>query len=454
MKKITVDIKGMHCKSCEMLIEEEVLKIPGVKKVKVSQPKGCAEIYYESRLNQEELSYAVKEAGYTLGQENKHFFSKDPNAYYEVGMAATTIFIIWGLATLSGWFKTDISGLNNYASLPIVFLIGLTAGISTCMALIGGLVLGVAARFSEKHPKATSLQKFKPHLFFNLGRILSFFIFGAIIGYIGSFFKLSPTILGLLIIVVGVVMFFLGIQLIDLFPKLSGMPFTLPKQLSNFFGIKKHSTKEYSHTNSMILGALTFFLPCGFTQAMQLFAMSTGNPLTASLTMGVFALGTTPGLLSIGGLTSVVKGGFARVFFRFAGVVVIVLAFFNIVSGYTLAGIKIPSFPQFANVLSATTTNTKVANQSNVQVIKAIYSKENGFQPTELTVKAGVPARLEVNSQSDGTGCMGSIALPGLSDKMDIFKKGKTITFDFTAEAGVYNITCAMGIPHGRLKAI
>lgn len=453
MNKTTVDITGMHCKSCEILIEDELLKIPTVKKAKVYQKKGCAEIYYKGNLNPNDVSYAVKEAGYSLGKEDKSFFSRNPEDYTELGIAVTIVFIIGAVAYLNGWFNMNTSGLNDYTNLPIVFLIGLTAGISTCMALIGGLVLGAAARFAEKHPYATPLQKFKPHLYFNLGRILSFFFFGALIGYLGSFFRFSPSTLGFLVILVGVVMLFLGIQLIDIFPKLSGMTFTLPKQLSNLLGIKNYNEKEYSHKNSMILGAMTFFLPCGFTQAMQLFAMSTGSPLTGAMTMGVFAIGTAPGLLSIGGLTSVVKGAFARVFFKFAGVVVVALAFFNITSGYTLTGIKGISLPTFDNVLSASTANT--APQGEVQVIKATYSARDGFQPRNLTVKAGVPARLEVEAFDNGTGCMGSIALPGLSQNMEIFKKGQKAVFDFTAEsAGSYTIACAMGIPHGTLKAI
>lgn len=453
MIKKSIDIKGMHCKSCELLIEDELLKISNIKKVKVNYLKGRAEIFYNGSLNSGDVLHAVEEAGYSIGKDERRWFSRNPKDYTELGIAAVIFILIASATSFSGWFNFDTSGLNNYSSLPIVFLIGLTAGISTCMALIGGLVLGTAARFSERHPSATALQKFKPHLYFNLGRIISFFLFGAVIGYLGSFFKFSPTTLGILIIAVGVVMFFLGVQLVNIFPKLSGMTFTLPKQISNLLGIKSQNAKEYSHKNSMMLGAITFFLPCGFTQAMQLFAMSTGSPLSGALTMGVFAIGTTPGLLSIGGLTSLVKGIFARVFFRFAGIVVITLAFFNISSGHTLTGIKDISLPSFENAISASAD--KEAPRGEVQVIKATYSAREGFQPQELTVKAGVPARLEVDAFDDGAGCMGSIALPGLSQNVDVFRKGQKAVFDFTADsAGSYTIACAMGIPHGTIKAI
>ncbi|HCB52054.1 TPA: hypothetical protein DEP21_05855 [Patescibacteria group bacterium] len=55
-------------------------------------------------------------------------------------------------------------------------------------------------------------------------------------------------------------------------------------------------------------GVLTFFLPCGFTLAMQILAISSGNFWMGGLIMGFFALGTLPGLLGIGGLLARAKG--------------------------------------------------------------------------------------------------------------------------------------------------
>lgn len=449
MNKIKIDIKGMHCRSCEMLVEDELLKIPGVSCVKVNQKKGIAEISHKAPINLNDIAAAVHDAGYSVGKDTRAFFSTDKQNYKELGIAIIILFNIWGLLTVTGGFSVNTSGLTNFASIPVVFLIGLTAGISTCMALVGGLVLGSAARFAEKHPEATLVQKFKPHIFFNLGRIISFFILGAIIGYAGSFFRFSAGTLGFLIITVGIVMFFLGMQLIEISPKLSAMSFTLPKSISRLFGIKEHNSKEYTHKNAAILGGLTFFLPCGFTQAMQLYAMSTGSPVSGALTMGVFALGTTPGLLSVGGLTSVVKGVFARIFFKFAGVVVIALAFYNIASGFTLAGIKNISFPNLSEPSIASETNN-----ADVQLINATYSVTNDMQPSTFTVKAGVPSRLEIDSQDNGAGCMGSIALPGLAQNVEIFRKGQKTVFNFTAQPGEYTIACAMGVPRGKIIAL
>ena len=47
---------------------------------------------------------------------------------------------------------------------------------------------------------------------------------------------------------------------------------------------------------------------------------------------------------------------------------------------------------------------------------------------------------------------MGSIALPGLSQTIDVFTQGKTTVFEFTpTKPGSYPITCAMGVPRGTI---
>ena len=40
MKQLTLHIKGMHCKSCEVLIKDELEEHDGVKNIVVSQPQG------------------------------------------------------------------------------------------------------------------------------------------------------------------------------------------------------------------------------------------------------------------------------------------------------------------------------------------------------------------------------------------------------------------------------
>ncbi|MEK7514195.1 MAG: cupredoxin domain-containing protein, partial [Patescibacteria group bacterium] len=392
-----------------------------------------------------------------------------------------------------------------------------------------------------------------------------------------------------LTIAVGLTMLLLGGQLMNVSPFLSKLSFTLPSGLAKALGIKSISNEDYSHSNSFTLGALTFFLPCGFTQAMQLYAMSSGSAVTGAVTMGVFALGTAPGLLGVGGLTSLVKGMAARMFFKTAGVVVAGLAIFNIGNGINLTG-GLPSISKLVLALAASqpaettaaaglvngfqevqmvqksngyspnsftikkgvpvkwiitsqdantcaaslvvpklgikkmltagkntieftpnevgtirfscsmgmftgsfnvvesvgsAANPAVASpvsaqaqscgsggggcgcgagakkpiqetvgktnvQGSIQLLKATYSNLEDIVPNQFTVKVNQPVKLEIAAKDNGQGCMGSVALPGLSKQVSGFAKGETVTFEFTpTKAGAYDITCAMGVPRG-----
>ena len=453
MNKTKIDIKGMHCNSCEILIEDELLKIPSVKKAVVSQKNGCAEIFYEGRLDPNDVSFAVREAGseYSLGKEQRQFFSHSPQDYFELIVTIAGVFALFFLAQALGVFEIGAKTGNDFNSLPVVFLIGLTAGVSTCMAIVGGLVLGASARFAEKHPTATTLQKFKPHLFFNLGRIVSYTILGGLIGYMGSFLQLSTSVLGLLTIAVGFVMLLLGVQLTEIIPGLNRFKFTLPKQISRLFGIKQKSQQEYSHKNSAAMGALTFFLPCGFTQAMQLYAISTGSPVAGALTMGVFALGTAPGLLGIGGLTSVVKGAFARHFFRFAGVIVVLLSLFNISNGLNLTGNPINSVLSYANAAGTKSNDPNVQIKDGYQIVN-MTQDATGYNPNTFTIQKGIPVKWVINSTDPFT-CASSVIASQIGVRKQL-SSGENI-IEFTPnETGTISFSCSMGMYTGSFTVV
>src|SRR3989344_5106341 len=159
MKKNTVCIKGMHCRSCELLVEDELLKVPGVKKAIVSQRAGTAEIECDCEIDPKHIEQAVNNAGYCLGVDEKPLLSTNPRDWRDLGIAIFLALDLFFVAKGLGLFHISWVSSNNYSSLPIVFLVGLTAGVSTCMALIGGLVLGASAKFAEKHPNATTAQK-------------------------------------------------------------------------------------------------------------------------------------------------------------------------------------------------------------------------------------------------------------------------------------------------------
>lgn len=451
MKQQTFPIKGMHCQSCEVLLTEELEALPDVQKADVSLRTKTATITAKHMPPHVAVERAIKAAGYEIGYDEKPAVSKDKRVYKDVAIGFVVVAILLVLFTKLGLGNVANVNMSGASVGLVALMIGLTAGFSTCMALIGGLVLGISSRHAEKHPTATPMQKFRPHLFFNLGRIVSFIVLGGVIGALGAAFQLKGSLLGLLTIGVGLVMLMLGLQLTGVFPRLKGS-LSLPSGIGKLIGIKKHEGREYSHKDSFMLGTATFFLPCGFTQAMQLFAVSTGSWVSGALIMGMFAVGTAPGLLSIGGLTSVVKGVFAQRFFRVVGVVVVAMAFINLSNGYNLLGLG-GLFNSGGSSASTSAQTAEVSSDLPPTTLATTFKLDSDISPSSFTAKVGQKTTLEVEVKEDGQGCMSTIMIPGLDDSPQYLKSGKKITLTFTPKkAGTYQITCAMGIPRGTIK--
>ena len=204
------------------------------------------------------------------------------------------------------------------------------------MAVVGGLLLSVSANYAKEG------NKIKPQMFFHIGRIILFFILGGVIGALGSAFQLSGAGAFLLSFIVGVAMLMLGINLLDVFPWAKKLQPTLPK----FFSKRFLEVKKINHTlTPILLGGITFFLPCGFTQSMQLYALSTGSFLTGALIMFVFALGTLPVLSALSfSSVNIKEKSWNGIFFKTAGIMVIALAIFNIINILVVIGVINPVF--------------------------------------------------------------------------------------------------------------
>ncbi len=435
MSKLNLSINGMHCKSCELLIEGNLKKIAGIKKVDVNYKTGKAEVYYDGSTPQAEaLKLAVEEAGYKIGvKQNGSLLSKDKNDYWNLFYAFIIIWILYSVAKIFGLNNLNVNTVKD--GLGVVFLVGLVAGVSTCMALIGGLVLSLSARHSELHPEATVMEKFRPHLYFNLGRIGGYALLGGIIGFLGSALQFSPNLLGIITLLVSLVMILLGLKLLGVFPKLQERNFTLPKSVAKFFGVKTE-VREYSHTTAVLSGAATFFLPCGFTQAMQLYAVSSSSFSQGALIMGLFALGTSFGLLSIGGLSSIFKGRKAQIFFATAGVAVILFGWFNIANAWRLIGVG-------GNESSANQKTT-----SGQEQVVYMTQDADGYSPNVLTVKKGMPVKWVINSKSTFS-CASYIVMR----KFKIGKplnKGENVFYFTPTETGEIPFSCSMGMYTGK----
>jgi sulfite exporter TauE/SafE len=177
---------------------------------------------------------------------------------------------------------------------------------------------------------------------FHVGRLGGFFLLGGAVGLLGNSLHLGLTANAILGGIVALVMFILGVNLLDVFHFTKKFQLTMP---SGFGKRVIQGSRRDHYLAPLLVGIGTFFLPCGFTQSMQLYALGTGDFMQGALTMLVFALGTFPmlALLSFGSL-NIAHKPWKGIFFKTAGIIVIALALLNLANALATAGIINPLF--------------------------------------------------------------------------------------------------------------
>jgi sulfite exporter TauE/SafE len=295
------------------------------------------------------------------------------------------------------------------------------AGFSTCAALVGGLVLSLSESWSK--------YKLVPVLSFNLGRLIIFSLFGALLGYFGSFFRLSITVNIIITITVSILMLVLGLQMLGVkaFQKFS---LALPKSFTSKFSSADKFQGKYL---PFILGGLTFFLPCGFTLTAQSLALASGNLQTGALIMGFFALGTFIPLFLIGLTGTKITGN--KTVSQVAGLLLLVFALFN--------------FKNQFNLISFTPKNTSQNNVTTTAEVATLKmnASATGYSPNSFTVKAGQKIRWEI-TDTGTSGCTNGVISRSLFQGVINLVPGTTSVKEFTAPTapGTYRFSCWMGM--------
>lgn len=390
LSECTLYVEGMHCAACELLIEKKLKKHKGISKVDARLGDGSVIIEGDLKADKtklaSELTKLVQKEGYTIKTSSKNIESKIRWMDFIYAIPAALIFILlFMVLQKSGILQTNVDVSNgNYLAF---FVIGLVASVSSCAALVGGLVLSLSANFAKEDWK----NRFVSQVAFHLSRLISFFILGGFLGLLSkalpydvivsltygvvlpalllTFFsriskgnkaifivlwvasiaifsclvfflillwdrhsivdreEISKAMLSFFAVAV---MLLLGLNLLELFPFLSKFQLRLPKALSRTF-LSAENLK--GKALPLILGIITFFLPCGFTLSAQAEALSL-DIIPAAFAMLAFALGTLPALALIS-FTSINLGerlSTSGAFFKTSGIIVIFFALSNLLS--------------------------------------------------------------------------------------------------------------------------
>jgi len=337
MRTLIFHVSGMHCASCERLTEAELCDAPGVATVKASLARECVEVTGDfGGLSDEavmrDLDRLVQKHGFSLSVAP----SKHAVVWSEFAVAAPVALGL--MAAFLFAQKLGVGRLVNTSEMGygVAFIVGIVASLSSCMAIVGGLVLSLSAYYAQKGEKT------RPQILFHAGRLVSFFVLGGVAGAAGSIFRFGPFGSMILGLVVGGLMMMMGVSLLHIFPWAKKFRLLLPRNLGDRI---QALAGRRARIMPVALGAATFFLPCGFTQSMQIYTLTTGNFLTGALTMFCFALGTFPvlALLSFSALGAPGRRH-PGVFFKTAGLLVVLFGIYDILSSLAGYGLIQPIF--------------------------------------------------------------------------------------------------------------
>jgi sulfite exporter TauE/SafE/copper chaperone CopZ/plastocyanin len=443
--------RGMHCASCEILIEKKLLRLKGVESVEASTNKGKVVIEYkDEKPSIEELNRIFKEDNYIFSDEPE---TKKNNGIFMI--ISTALLIIAGFLYLNRLGLASLVNVSSKSSLPTFFTLGLIAGISSCAALVGGLVLSMSKQWQDiySNQKKSIFGKLQPHLMFNAGRLVSYAFLGTVLGLIGSRLQVSLGFTSLLIIGISVLMVFLALQMLGI-KKFQKFQFSLPKSATRYIADESNFKGKYM---PFAMGALTFFLPCGFTITSQGMALLSGNPIQGGLIMFFFALGTAPALLAIGfsSIKFYSRPNLAYRFSKIAGILVLFFALFNINSQLNVLG-----YNSFNDLIKTGNSSSQAINQNYLpaivngkQIIK-MNASASGYKPNYFKVKAGVPVRWEI-TDTGTSGCTNAIISKSLFDGEIDLTPGQTSIKEFTpTKPGKYKFSCWMGMVSGIIEVV
>lgn len=431
-------VQGMHCSACEVLIKQDILNIEGVEDTKVSLSKSRVVIHAKdsksvpsaSQLNEifEDLGYSFLEERPTERKLSKEELLK------VLGIAGLFIVLFYWLENSGILMKYSLSAQSSPWS---YFIFGLAAGLSSCAALVGGLLLSLSKNWNQAYGN-NKKKSITPFLYFNFSRVLTFALLGGLLGYIGSFLSFSVTLTAVLTLIISFLMLVLGFQM-------AGIKW-FNKFKFNLLGDNKYLNKNSDVQGKyvpLIVGALTFFIPCGFTLIAQTNVLTSGGFIRGMVLLGSFAVGTLPILLliSFSSVKFYSNPRFSRKFSLFSGMIIIFFALYTINSQLNVLGYKSLSD------LSISSSSEEVAAEQVVGGYQVMQMEAVGFEyyPKEFVIKSGVLTKWDIYN-SGSVGCAQAVYGRGLYPDV-IYLRDEMTSVEFVAPApGTYKISCSMGM--------
>lgn len=445
----TLIIQGMTCVNCENRIERALKNKTGVVSINANYSKGIAIITFNAEIiSLKEIENIIENLDYEIIKSEEKGIDKGPSGTFNnTSQIVGILVIIMALYMIINRF----GGFNFFNSFPeakqgmgygVLFFIGLLTSIH-CVAMCGGINLSQCTKFQSVSSKGSKISNLKPSILYNLGRVVSYTIIGGIVGALGSVVSFSGAGKGIVAIIAGVFMVIMGLNMLNIFPWLRKFNVRMPKIFATRIYEQKKSNRP------LYVGLLNGLMPCGPLQAMQLYALSTGDPIKGALSMLLFSLGTVPLMFGLGALSSILTKKFASKMMTVSAILVVVLGVFMFQNGMALSGYALPlgQSPFSASEESAKGATAEIIDGK--QVVTTTLSS-GGYEP--INVQAGIPVQWNIQAEANSiNGCNNKIIIPEYNIEKKLEPGDNIIEFTPT-ESGTVPFSCWMGMIRSQIS--
>jgi sulfite exporter TauE/SafE/copper chaperone CopZ len=448
-----VVVDGMTCSSCEQRIEKAVLSLEGVASVTARASLSEVTVYYDADLvGTDAIEEAIRKAGYTVREgslpSSPSSKSSSGAVYRFLGLLAVIAAVYLIIRYTVGF--TFLPTVTQSMGYGLIFIVGLLTSLH-CIAMCGGIVLsqgikrqegGGAADAAVTTPSLPSglKERLLPSLLYNGGRVVSYTIIGGIVGALGSLFSLSTTLKGVMPVVAGAFMLFLGVRMLGIFPWLSRLSIRFP----GLGGSRMRSAA--SGRGPFVVGLLNGLMPCGPLQTMQVYALGTGSFVAGALSMFLFSLGTVPLLLGFGAISAFLSAKFNRNMLKASGVLVMALGLVMFTRGVNLFGVALPA------LTPAPGGSIAVAKVVGDYQEVSTTVESSAYHP--FIVQKGVPVRWTVRVKAeDLNSCNNPLTVPQYGIRKHLVPGDNLIEFTPDRD-GTISYTCWMGMISSSIRIV
>lgn len=420
MNNIYVKIDGITCTNCEDTIRKKLLQNKNIKEISFN--KNICLIKYKGKINLNKIIDDICGLDYFTCENH---IKENINDLKNIRIHEFILISILILITFLIIYK--VFGYNIFNVIPVIdsnisygmlFFIGIFTSIH-CISMCGAI--NIIATKSKKGIKNIIL--------YNFGRVLSYTILGGIAGLIGSVFKFSEILSGIIILLAAIIMLIMSLSMLG---------------ICNLKNIKLLKNKIHSR-NSFVIGLLNGLMPCGPLQAMQLYALSTSNFIYGALSMLLFGLGTVPLMFFSSFIFNNLKGKKKILLNKTSAVLIFILSLGMIFRGISTLGFNITNlFKNYGNY-------EKSIIYKKYQEVNIDLSYD-GYE--DIIVQKGIKVRLVINvSKKYLTGCNNEVVISeyGIRKKL---VEGKNIIEFMPKKEGVFTMNCWMNMLNNSIKVV